>query len=103
MSRLTPTRRDVLRLFTGGLLGTLALNTGVVPWATRMASAFGDADRIRLALFQHTAAPWHPPPHALTSLLGEVSITTRIAAAPQEETVSLDRADRTPVPATFAW
>src|SRR5690625_616609 len=101
MSRLTPTRRDVLRLFTGGLLGTLALNTGVVPWATRMASAFGDDDRIRLALLQHTAAAWHPHPHALTSLLGEVSITTSIDAAPKEETVSLERGDLTPFPLIF--
>lgn len=100
MSEQDLTRRDLLRFIRAGMIGTLALNTGLLPQITAKSHAFGDDDTVRLALVKHTATNWHPHPHALSSLLGEVNLTTSIQTAKTEETVALT-GDFTPFPLLF--
>lgn len=101
MSNPRPTRRDVLRFLAAGITGAIALNTGAWAPLTRTAHAFGDEDRVRLAVLKHTATSWHAHPHALSSLLSEVDITTSIHVAQTEETVDINSGDFTPFPLLF--
>lgn len=100
MSKHDLTRRDILGFLGVGVLGTLALNAGILPYTTRTAAAFGEDDTVRLAVLKHTASNWHPYPHALTTLLNEVTLTTSITTADQEETIGLTD-DLTPFPLLF--
>lgn len=90
------TRRDFLRTMLAGTAAAAA-SCALLP----RAHAFGEADYVRIALLKHNAPNWNPHPHALSSLLNEVSLTTSIQTAQAEETVDLETGDFAPFPLMF--
>lgn len=101
MSDRRHTRRDVLRLLSATIAGTVALNSGLVDKTVRTAHAFGEQGRTRIALLQYPGSNWHPYPRAIDTLLNEVDMTTSISTAKSEDTVRLEDGDLSAYPLVF--